>query len=201
MDAGAEVFINKNNVFLTKGLYESGTNICIGIPPEFIQGVVDLNTGHPVTPLPVQRIVRNGADAGGRPEGASEIVAEAVVSQEEAERIRRQVGFSFEDESEDLRALERRTDLCRRWPRRNSDVEMTSIVVEGEQPPSSSWDRPQPCEPSPEPAAGADFENDPDMPGLETDNSDAEWDWTAPSTNNEVDPWGSYNAFKRTEKE
>ena len=103
MDHGAEVFKSINNVYLTSGLWQGKNNI--GIPRQYFLAIIDVYSGEPLTPLPTGRV-----DESGRPEGAEEIVAQAVVSQEEAERMKRQVGFTLEDEAADFEAFEKKKE-------------------------------------------------------------------------------------------
>ena len=96
---------------------------------------VDLSTGTSISPLPTPEL-----DEQGRPEGADEIVAQAVVSREDADRMIGMVGFTLNDEAADQEATEEKKKQARQ----------ERFGIENDQ-------GPQPCEPGPVPAAGADL--------------------------------------------
>ena len=96
---------------------------------------MDLSNWTSISPLPVPEL-----DDQGRPEGAAEVVAQAVVSREEADRMIGRVGFTLNDEAADQEATEAR----------KKEARQLRFGMENDQ-------GPQPCEPGPVPAAGADL--------------------------------------------
>ena len=108
----------------TSGLEASGVNF--GIPPQYIIDIVDGYTGEVVVPLPTPEY-REGRVEGGH------IVAEAVVSRAEADRIQRQIAFTAGEEQADV------ADVQMRMEEMALDEDRSTL----------------PCEPSLGPATGA----------------------------------------------
>jgi len=164
IDDGAEVFRSQNNVYLTSGLWNGQRNI--GVPREYFVGIIDVYSGEAIFALPVGRVDRHG-----RPEGAEEIVAQAIVSREEAERIKSQVGFTLQDEAADLAALEKKKEA-----RRMRFTENALVI-------------PQSSEPGPGPAADAEA----DVVEVESDdNKDLKFPPLKTSLVNSKDPSGRF---------
>ena len=103
MDDGADVFVSSAGVYLTSGIWEGGN--CLGILPRYFAGITDIATGESMHPLPVPSV-----DSAGRPEGAERVVAQAVISAEEANRLQSRVGFTLEDEAADNKAFEAKAE-------------------------------------------------------------------------------------------
>ena len=98
VQAGLRVFESENTVLLTEGFCEG--NRIIGLPPNWFVDATDLNTGRVIEALPVP-----GVDAEGRPEGAETLVSQTVLSSEEAERVRRRIGYTKEALAHDQDAV------------------------------------------------------------------------------------------------
>ena len=88
MQAGGECWWARDGCLLTEGLQdpEHGN---IGIPPRFFVGIVDRYTGRPVVSLPTPRLT----DRGDLAPGQGVPVAQIVITENEAQRILRQVAF------------------------------------------------------------------------------------------------------------
>jgi len=140
MRDGGECFWSTNRVLLTEGLKAGNENF--GIPPQYIIDIVDRYTGEVVVPLPTPTV-----DQSGWVEGAS-IVAESIVSREEAERIQKQVAFTVGEERADIARAQQRKALAQ--------AVLAQAIALGAPKGRSS----QPCEPSLEPAAGAGSSSD-----------------------------------------
>jgi len=162
MRDGGECFWSTNEVLLTEGLKAGTENF--GIPPQYIIDIVDRYTGRVVIPLPTPPVNQSGWI-----EGAS-IVAQSIVTREEAERIQRQVAFSVGQERADVVRVEQRkalaqaamgqaialagagADITRAKQRKAlAQAVLAQTIALGVPEGRSS----QPCEPSLEPAAGA----------------------------------------------
>jgi RNA:NAD 2'-phosphotransferase (TPT1/KptA family) len=93
MRDGGECWWSANGVLLTEG----------PIRPRYFLAINNRNTGRPVVPLPTPQL-----DAGGRPVEAEddEPVAEIIVTKEEADRVRRRIAFTIEEQVADFKNVQ-----------------------------------------------------------------------------------------------
>ena len=92
MRDGGLCWWSRQGVLLIEGMKVDGENI--GVQPKYFLAITHRYSGEPFVPLPTpERTPQLGiVDA--------EVVAEGIITTEEADRVQRQVAFSFEEEAE-----------------------------------------------------------------------------------------------------
>ena len=142
MTTGGVCWWTRDGCLVTEGFVDNDPNAgWLGrvprVGPQFFVGIVDRYTGRPAVALPTPRISDRGEIA---PEEAVP-VGQIVVTEEEAQKILRQVAFSFDQENVDIEALI------------NSVASLSTRVPQGED--TGRMQASQPSDPSPVPVAGA----------------------------------------------
>ena len=99
---------SRQGVLLTEGLKVGGQNL--GVQPKYFLAIKHRYTGEPFVPLPALRHTPQLGIAD------AEVVAEGIITTEEADRVQRQVAFSFEEEVEDIQNI---------WERLEEEVTVT----------------------------------------------------------------------------